>query len=1773
MAKKSALEEARDFLGGVISNAGSKISSFAQDYKNYALNLRQQELDRQARLKSFVSNPIQHFNPENTSGFWTSPTAQALGQYQKGIEWASQKIPRFNFAEKVAEQQSTPLKKFGVGVALGIPQSILNTPSLLVRGSTETGQAINQRRPLTEILAKAVQPAEGILNIATFGGVGSLAKGIGEQGFKQAVKEGALMGGKYGLAYGGLSGIERNAQAENVGQQILRSVPDMVTGGLAGAVLGGGVSGVTYTVSPLVSKYITPAIRKLFLQDAEMGSSFTPSQFVQRVSQGGNEVWTKWAQSVAQIAESQGVNIKVGAQGVRPTKLGQFVGLGGRGNLTFEFIPKPGELPGMAGLPMPEAPLALTAGQAQGQIAAGGPGEITPVIPTKAIELPAPRPAPQELATPAITKAINLSESIQSLSPKVQEVVNGLLPVPDTIPVGEVKLYSGSKFMVPEDMILKLSKQITALENETTRYTQAGMDVPSNITSEISSLYKQVSGQEKVPGISQDTVSAFDKKFGLTAEQQKVQTSPFADLVPTTETPGVKTEEVPFDQTETFQTTLRMLDEFRRVNSEIPDIFAPTGAAEKKAPILSDEELARRALDNFRGYTPNQEPGIKYTPETEARFQELASYKTDFLKQIGEVEDALRNYDFYKQRFGEMLGKGELKSLKSDLVKSVKQIDAEATDLQKTGEPIMVITSSEPAPGNDELAMEALKNWRDGVPPIEKSPAEALVDTKEAPVEVKAAKGAEGKLPEVQKTKPVSETQVDVMDEKPQRTIDQSIHEANVANNRPPEFDRAQKEMFNNIFAKFIGERDVAKTTGIQIGEKFVSIPKELGPEIIRARENPDLPMSPEVAQWIKPIAEEYDRLYQDAVDAGVNIHYLNDYITHIWEQSPEEVAKAYMAAKTKFNFAGERLIPTYDEGILMGLKPRFTHPAQIIAHYTERLEQTKANVELMSNLRAAGLVLPAGEGARYPGWAPISAPGINRSVSTTTIGKKKTQVIGDYYAPREIANVLNKVFSPDERGFVGNLVGGTAKLSGLLQDITLSGGLPYTPLNAYTFGQTIKEVTAGVGGLWNSPIYSAKRMLSPVTSVLQSILPGASERFFKANTDQIKKMQARNIPVSTDYNVDNLISQNLLEKVIGKDLRTTWNKAINNPTFKEFMPMLQINMFNDIEKMALKNKYAPEQAANIAADAVKSFYGVVGSDDIARRDRAVHDAITTFFFAPKYRESMIRMWWTAAKSASPIQIEHEGIKPTGVHLNNPFSLTNKTSTNFLIGTLLTIVGYNLANLALNGRMMSENPEGQQDKLLVPIGDYTMGIPVLPSVATVPRAIISSIDNLLRGDIPGVLKQSKNYLSSLFAPLVDVASNENYFGQPIYEENDTPEQRYAKMGKYLAGAYNHPWIEAAMDHYSKGEPGYVTLSKALELPLRWYKTDSISSRYYFDNLDTARRTLSPEAQRAWDKMHPKNKAMFTDEDGLPVDDTRSSMANALDRLAYPEIVQAETDAALRTAQQTGEPLNPFYTLDSQQQMTVLMLKTFYPGEETKKTIQNQNLEWLKPYWNARDAWYTDMENRGIIGNKSTDQITQSRQSAVYGLMDQGITSTKEITGILNDAAIRSGYSTGDFSEDEVNKYIVDRGFIKASPEMQKKLDYYNTLPKGTGARSRYLRANPDVVSFFDAQSQLTNDKRIELGLPPTTGFGSGSSGWGSAPKKPKIKVGAAKGPTKLKLTGSTKSTIKPLKLASLSKGISTRPGSRATGTFKGATTRSYKPKAVSLKIKAPSIKI
>jgi hypothetical protein len=199
------------------------------------------------------------------------------------------------------------------------------------------------------------------------------------------------------------------------------------------------------------------------------------------------------------------------------------------------------------------------------------------------------------------------------------------------------------------------------------------------------------------------------------------------------------------------------------------------------------------------------------------------------------------------------------------------------------------------------------------------------------------------------------------------------------------------------------------------------------------------------------------------------------------------------------------------------------------------------------------------------------------------------------------------------------------------------------------------------------------------------------------------------------------------------------------------------------------------------------------------------------------------------------------------------------------------------------------------------------------------------------------------------------------------------------------------------------------------------------------------------------------------------------MAEALEKLSRPDLLQKEAQIKIMTAMKNGQALDPFYTLTPEQQQAALRLQTFYPGDKQKSDLTNANIEWLKPYWTARTSYFDELISKGIM--QPTTESTAFR----------------------------------------------------ASPEMQKKLDYYYTLPYGTGARSAFIRQNPDLVDYWNAKTEDTNAKRSQLGLTPI------ESGGGFTPYTKKVKkvslakVKKAKAPKSFKVKAIKSPKLKVLK--------------------------------------------
>lgn len=856
---------------------------------------------------------------------------------------------------------------------------------------------------------------------------------------------------------------------------------------------------------------------------------------------------------------------------------------------------------------------------------------------------------------------------------------------------------------------------------------------------------------------------------------------------------------------------------------------------------------------------------------------------------------------------------------------------------------------------------------------------------------------------------------------------------------------------FMPIFSKWVADRELAKTKAYEVASK-VQVPRGKERQIIDALEG--VGSAEGVEGPVRYIRNAYNKLFAEAKQAGVNMNYLDNYITHIWKESPYEVAKKYQTAKKTFQFSGERKVPTYAEGLKMGLTPRYTNPRQIIGHYTQKLEEVKANIRFLESLKREGHIVDATIGANNPAFTAITAPGFEKSMS----GIRDGVIVGNYYAPHDVARKINNALhNPDAGSRLQRVVGGLAKISGAIQDLTMSGGIPKTPFNAFGIAQGTKEVLAG-------------RFLSPVMNMARSSSGYFSRKFFEKNLGSIKEMQARNIPIKTTLNLDSLGETTFLQKAFfgnisnergaGKlnAVRNAWHKTMNEPTFARYMSQLQIQLFNDIKKKALRGGVMrrarnEEEAADIAAQAVKNFYGLQNTAKQAIKDPLGKDFISTIFFAPRYRSAMINFWWNNVKSFA-----------------KPHKLDNATNVKFAAGALLNYAAYDYANYALNGRHLWDNPQNKEDKLLIPTSEdnkwtdgKTLGLPFLSSIATMPRLGYRTARNLARGDIEAATKDTLATASSkMIAPFMQISRNENYFGQPIYNKNDSTSGRFKDIGLHLAKEYNHPYIGAGIDMVAGGKARGEVAGRALELPVRFYNPKSIEGGFYYTSKNEVLKKASKEAKAAFERIYGdgqrSDEDKFYDENGLAFNDKRDKMSSALLKLNNFSGLKLQEEIDRRTAERTGSPLNPFWNLSDDQKRVVLTLDTLYDGEKTKSTIQSANIEWLKPYWNERNYFFDELQRLGRF---------EGKQNVVK----------YDGNGPINVAMIDT---------------------LLPSDEINEMSEIYYALPSGTGQRTAFLNQYPQLKNYWDAKNEKTNLDRIALGLPPKENSfaGGGYGGYG-----------------------------------------------------------------------------
>lgn len=210
------------------------------------------------------------------------------------------------------------------------------------------------------------------------------------------------------------------------------------------------------------------------------------------------------------------------------------------------------------------------------------------------------------------------------------------------------------------------------------------------------------------------------------------------------------------------------------------------------------------------------------------------------------------------------------------------------------------------------------------------------------------------------------------------------------------------------------------------------------------------------------------------------------------------------------------------------------------------------------------------------------------------------------------------------------------------------------------------------------------------------------------------------------------------------------------------------------------------------------------------------------------------------------------------------------------------------------------------------------------------------------------------------------------------------------------------------------------------------KGSTPGGRYYSD-LQAVYSTLKDE------KDYQIFAALHTKSDKRSPDTAASRAMMLLDR---PDVLRAEAELNKKSVAR-GQASNPLYDLSSEQQQKVLRYRANKAMNSAKQNFTKDGKS-LFTELGLDEQWY---------------QNFRTVEDAFYKTIGTGDSSRAD-----------SAYSGTESP--------------KASGELQQKLDYYYTLPKGTGARSNFLKSNQDVLDYWSKQNDFTNLERVALGLKP-----------------------------------------------------------------------------------------
>ena len=784
-------------------------------------------------------------------------------------------------------------------------------------------------------------------------------------------------------------------------------------------------------------------------------------------------------------------------------------------------------------------------------------------------------------------------------------------------------------------------------------------------------------------------------------------------------------------------------------------------------------------------------------------------------------------------------------------------------------------------------------------------------------------------------------------------------------------------------FRKYTNGLNEAKIVGLKHKESMPEVDK-LGTEAFDLFQQGYLEPT-----WQKKIGEIFDSLYDFARKNGFpDLGYVSTYLPQIYAGNAKDLENAqikkmkslgmtdqeieeYMQGKKlsqdkslhlKINpfFSKDRFFTSYAEAETYGLLPKYKTMSDLITHYETTLLKTSAARGLVNDLQESG---------------EIAALPVNKNWKVITFGPNG---IEGHYASPVVTHFLNNYFKGHAQmnKFQANVIVPISNISRFIQRLKLSAGVPFTSIDPFAVGMVSRELARG--------------NIKVLKSIIKSNSTDATMTSLKSNYKYLEKMVRNGVPIyegigSTvpESHEDIKTKVNLLKSRV-KNAPTSFSSYSTIPgiikesigsvfgkkTFRNFIPLLHVQVYKDAHMSLMKSGKSELEADQMAAEITRMSQGIM--QDLGRA-KITESYITLMALAPQYREGIIHVLGNMVNSFNPVSrqeiIGEKGTSGAGGKTKYKYSFAGKDSPirsrkyrqlRLLMGGVITLYTmYNLLNRKLNnGQNMWDNPPGKEFDLRIPHADGTVTyVTFMTSFMTIPRAILGAGISLEQGDPASAVGQGAKLLSPAIALIAEMASNKNYYGNPIYKPTDTATQAYEKLIAYAGTELSPPQIKALVSFLTaKGTYSPLPLGQALimatALPLTFSSVVKEQENDVFNALSAQAKqnaNINLEAEQEWSTLK-----------GVAKNQGKAAASAQFEALLKSNPTMAKSIATIATQEKDGMTATDRATL-------LLDVKN---GDRAKYLYQ----EIMKLPADQRSKYYGSLITKKIVDNTVSEQI-------------------------------------------------------------------------------------------------------------------------------------------------------------------------------------------------------